>query len=66
MIVTKTNAEKIARLERENAELRALVGDQRGTVERLRRELQEWKRGHWIRDRKRPGRTKASATAGER
>ena len=50
---TETDAEKIARLERENAELR-------GLVEQLRRELEEWKRGHRVRDRKRRGRqTKA-------
>lgn len=42
-------AEKIERLENENAELRA-------TVEQLRRELEEWKQGHRVRGRKRRAR----------
>ena len=50
---TETDAEKIARLEKENAELRAALGE-------LRNELEEWKRGHRIRDRKRRGKAKAS------
>lgn len=54
---SETDAEKIARLERENAELR-------GLVEQLRRELEEWKRGHRIRDRKRRARKAKAAAAG--
>lgn len=65
-MATETDTEKIARLEKENAELRVLVGEVRGTVEQLRRELEEWKRGHRIRDRKRRGKAKASTDGAPR
>ena len=56
---TETDAEKIARLEKENGDLRAALAE-------LRRELEEWKRGHRIRDRKRRGKAKASAQGAPR
>lgn len=65
-MVTETDVEKIALLEAENAELRAAVLDLRGTVEQVRRELEEWKRGHRIRDRKRRGKAKASTEGSPR
>jgi len=65
-MASETDAEKIARLERENAELRATVEELRRTMEQLRRELEEWKRGHRVRERKRRGRhAKADAAGGE-
>lgn len=52
-----TDAERIAELERENAELRRLV-------EELRKELEEWKRGHRERRRRRSSRPEGSRATG--
>jgi transposase len=65
-MANETDSEKIARLEKENAELRTLVGELLGTVDQVRRELEEWKRGHRVRDRKRRGKAKASADGTQR
>lgn len=40
-MATETDPEKITRLERENTELGALVDELRGTMEQLRRDLEE-------------------------
>lgn len=59
----ETDAETIARLERELRERDAVIEALRRTVEQLRRELEEWRRGHRIRDRKRRARQAKAAAA---
>ena len=48
-----TDAERIAELERENAELRARLDEALKRIAELTKELEEWKRGHRERRRRR-------------
>ena len=60
----ESDAEKIARLDRELRERDAMIAELGRTVEHLRRELEEWKRGHRVRDRKRRARQTKAVKAG--
>lgn len=48
-----TDAERISELERENAELRLQLGEAHKRINELTKELEEWKRGHRERRRRR-------------
>ena len=63
----ETSDQKIERLEGELRQRDELIGELKRTVEEIRRELEEWKRGHRVRDRKRRGRrAKPPRAEGER
>lgn len=60
---TETQTEHIARLERELAERDATIAKLGVVVEDLRSQLEEWKRGHRVRDHRRRSKEKKAARA---
>lgn len=60
---TETQPEQIARLERELAERDATIAKLGVVVEELRHQLEEWKRGHRVRDHRRRSKEKKAARA---